>query len=50
MANIALPLSSLLFAAGAMAAIGPVTDLHITNVELAPDGYTREYVLNVLFP
>ncbi|EIM87797.1 laccase T2 copper depleted [Stereum hirsutum FP-91666 SS1] len=44
MANIVLPLSSLLLAAGAMAAIGPVTDLQITNVELAPDGYTRDTV------
>lgn len=50
MANIVLPLSSLLLAAGAMAAIGPVTDLQITNVELAPDGYTREYVSSFSLP
>lgn len=30
---------------GAQAAIGPVTDLHIVNTQLSPDGYKREYVL-----
>lgn len=34
-----------LFAAlGAMAAIGPITDLHVNNTALSPDGYSREYV------
>lgn len=32
-------------ATGAYAAIGPVTDLHIVNQDLAPDGVTRPTVL-----
>nr|QPA20088.1 laccase 5 [Amylostereum areolatum] len=30
---------------GALAAIGPVTDLHITNEVLSPDGFSRETVV-----
>lgn len=30
------------------AAIGPVTDLHIVNTQLSPDGYKREYVHHIL--
>lgn len=38
-------LATPIFAAlGAMAAIGPITDLHVSNVVLSPDGYSREYV------
>ena len=28
----------------AFAAIGPVADLHIVNKQIAPDGFSREYV------
>ena len=31
--------------AGALAAIGPVTDLHIVNDAVAPDGISRQAVL-----
>ena len=27
------------------AAIGPVTDLHISNIQTAPDGYTRTAIV-----
>ena len=32
-------------AISAYAAIGPVADLHIVNVDVAPDGFTRPAVL-----
>jgi iron transport multicopper oxidase len=31
------------------AAIGPITDLHIVNKNIAPDGFTRSYVYSSLF-
>lgn len=31
--------------AGAIAAIGPVTDFHIVNAAIAPDGISRQAVL-----
>ena len=31
--------------AGALAAIGPVADLHIVDADIAPDGFTRPAVL-----
>lgn len=29
---------------GAVSAISPVSDLHIVNQNIAPDGFNREYV------
>ena len=29
---------------GAVSAISPVSDLHIVNKNIAPDGFNREYV------
>ena len=40
-----LPFTVAVFVAGVSAAIGPVTDLHIVNKNLAPDGFTRPTVL-----
>lgn len=37
--------SLIVLATGAFAAIGPVTDLHIVNQNLAPDGLNRPTVL-----
>ena len=34
-----------IFTAGVLASIGPVTDLHIVNANIAPDGFTRATVL-----
>ena len=36
---------TLALALGAVAAIGPVTDLTISNGDISPDGYTRAAVL-----
>ena len=36
---------SIALALGAEAAIGPVADLRISNVDIAPDGFTRSTVL-----
>jgi len=36
--------TSFLFAALAQAAIGPSANIVVTNKQLAPDGFTREYV------
>ena len=36
---------ALAFALGARAAIGPVTDLHISDVNINPDGLARDAVL-----
>jgi hypothetical protein len=33
---------AVLLAGHANAAIGPVTDLHITNAQVSPDGFARE--------
>ncbi|RDB27747.1 Laccase-2 [Hypsizygus marmoreus] len=33
------------YVSGALAAIGPVADLHIVNKQIAPDGFTRSAVL-----
>ncbi|TBU49264.1 laccase [Dichomitus squalens] len=42
---------TLLFAASAYAGIGPVTDLTITNADIAPDNFTRAaIVVNGVFP
>ena len=30
---------------GALAAVGPVTDIHIVNKDIAPDGFSRPSVL-----
>lgn len=34
-----------IFLAGTVDAIGPVTDLHIVNAEILPDGFSRPAVL-----
>ena len=39
------PLFAIALATGSYAAIGPVTDLHIVNQNLAPDGFNRPTVL-----
>lgn len=38
-------LALLSFVATAFAAIGPVADINIANHNLAPDGFTRSFVL-----
>ena len=40
-----LPFTVAVFVAGVSAAIGPVTDLHIVNKDLTPDGFQRPTVL-----
>lgn len=41
----------LVLTCGALAAVGPVTDLHIMNGDVEPDGYTRSAVLaDGIFP
>ena len=43
--------TAILFAASTYAAIGPVTDLTISNADIAPDGFTRAaIVMNGVFP
>ena len=37
-------LSALAFAVVTEAAIGPTAQLTVSNVQLSPDGFTREYV------
>lgn len=41
----AVALVTLCFSTGVNAAIGPVTDLHIVNRNISPDGFTRPAVL-----
>ncbi len=42
---------TLLFVASAYAAIGPVTDLTVTDANISPDGFTRAgIVVNNVFP
>lgn len=36
---------SIALALGVQAAVGPVADLRISNVDIAPDGFTRSTVL-----
>jgi iron transport multicopper oxidase len=40
---------AVLLAGHANAAIGPVTDLTISNAQVSPDGFTREYVFSDRF-
>ena len=43
--------TAILFAASTYAAIGPVTDLVISNADIAPDGFKRAAVVaNGVFP
>lgn len=36
---------TLALALGASASIGPVTDLHVSNADVSPDGFSRAAVL-----
>ena len=46
-----LAFTAILFTVSAYAAIGPITDLTISNDDIAPDGFTRAaIVMNGVFP
>ena len=46
-----LAFTAILFTVSTYAAIGPITDLTISNADIAPDGFTRAaIVMNGVFP